>query len=152
VALGTWLMCALYRTVFGMSFAGFRRLIKDPAGREQSVREKLLSHAFGRVAPEMIGRWRAGRPGARQRALLLAGLEREWDRLADMVRASRVDGERLTRLFTRAGVPFMPADFGFSAADIREALVAAKEIRPRFSLLGLLDSLCALEGCIRAAL
>jgi glycerol-1-phosphate dehydrogenase [NAD(P)+] len=109
----------------------------EAAWRQQA--EKVFSHIDREFSASRI-RWL--REDAKDR---LPRILARWDAILAIIREELPAPQALERLLTRLGVPLTPEDIGISAAEVREAFIATKDIRQKYVASTLLSDLGLLE-------
>jgi glycerol-1-phosphate dehydrogenase [NAD(P)+] len=151
VAFGTHLMTRLYNRVFRQSFDSFAKHVQqaaEPAGAPDEAREERLRRAYGPVADQALAAYREGLADTARRNTVLERLEPAWPGLARRVAQELQSPEETDRLLARARLTVDPDGLGYDHAMIEDALLCAKEIRRRYTLLSLLDELGVLEALV----
>ncbi len=153
VALGTWIMVQLYKKFFSMSFdeLGTLLTIKDEAVYS-SKRLKLLRSEYGKYAGPIEAQWNEKRPTLSGKDAAVARLKEAWKLLQEEVDTHVPSSEVLSRHFEKVGVPYRPKHFNFDINFIKRAVLCAKEMRTRYTLLSLLDDLFILEEVVDSVL
>jgi len=154
VAVGTYLVTALYHRLVGrtldeievsvdsvLSVEGRRRM-----KRVEEARVALLRKLFGASAESLVSRYYASRPTPERRREVLSRLKSHWTEICDAVQEYLPPPEELSASFRRIPVPHRPQKVGLSPDMRHSALLCAKEVRTRYSLLTLLDELGMLES------
>jgi glycerol-1-phosphate dehydrogenase [NAD(P)+] len=85
-------------------------------------------------------------------ALRLTGLRAVWPDLSARLAARLWPAERMVAHLRAAGAPAAPGDIGLTGADLRAAVVKARFLRSRYTLLDLLDECGLLDRAVAAAL
>jgi glycerol-1-phosphate dehydrogenase [NAD(P)+] len=67
----------------------------------------------------------------------LATLRDEWAALRQRLRAQLIPSSELRDLLQRAGCPVTPGEIGLTPGEVRESVVAARQIRRRYTVLDL---------------
>lgn len=153
VALGTFLIGHLYHRVFRRDFDEIQRLSKSKAFAEQrGKREVRIRRTYGPLAEVMITRWRTNLPTEERLKYIGLRLSNKWEELRRIVSDSIPKPPELVRLFNQVGVPYHPGAMGFASEQLEDALICAKEMHTKYSLLNLLDELGLLEFFTRELL
>lgn len=145
VGVASLMVQRLYRTVLATQPQAWPEPVTVAAGEhERSVRE-----AYGRAAQGLLEEQRAWPDGpwrlfGRSRAELearRAHLARRWERALTAVQPYLLDGARLEGFLRRAGAPASWAHLGLARAVVEASLTAARELRPRYTVLHLAGEL-----------
>lgn len=89
---------------------------------------------LGPVCWAAVARKRLDGPAS---AALAARLHRDWSAIASRLRAVGRPAAELRAVLTRAGAPTKPEDLGLDRNTYRDAVLGAREIRDRFTVLDL---------------
>ncbi|HUX50917.1 MAG TPA: sn-glycerol-1-phosphate dehydrogenase [Spirochaetia bacterium] len=153
VAVGTYLVSTLYHKFVSRPFAEIRAAVEaaiaegaDKASARIAQREVLLRRLFGESGDPLVERLHQSQPTAERRRLVLQKLEAGWDALRGEVVAHLPAGKAVAESFARTGVAYDPVAIGISKEILHAAVLCAKEVRPRYSLLALLDDLGMLDA------
>ena len=144
VAVGCVLMLSLAHALAErpVDFERARRATRSYSAEAWAERMKK---AYGPAAPEVIElecKAQKNDPAARLRRIDAA--ERRWDEVTALLRALPAP-EEMSRTLAVAGCPSSPKEIGLDASTLLTALVCAKEMRARYTLLQLLWDLDILE-------
>ncbi|WP_455382436.1 sn-glycerol-1-phosphate dehydrogenase [Salinispira pacifica] len=153
VAVGTYLVTKLYHRLvarpfeeleasvhFALSAEGKKRFEKRSAERVA-----LTGELFGDSAELLVQRHLESRPTPERRKEVLRKLRSGWEELRRTVAEHLPEPEELSRSLSRLPVPHKPEEIGISRELLHSALLCAKQVRTRYSLLSLLDELGMLE-------
>nr|MDO8087862.1 sn-glycerol-1-phosphate dehydrogenase [Candidatus Sigynarchaeum springense] len=153
VALGTYFVSALYHEVFSLEYEELEKLALASTGSHPpAAREARLLAAFGPLGSKMVESWRntirkrAGAPA------ILDRLSRNWADLTRLEKKTIFGIPELGNLMAESDIPFEPAKLGYTAVLMEDAILCAKEIRDRYTLLTLLDDLSLLEHFCKVVL
>ena len=144
VAVGSVLMLTLAHR-FAERPVDFDRARWLAAGYSESDWCGLMHRTYGPAADEVIAlekRCRKNAPDARLRRI--DAIEKNHDRICAMFR-SLPGPEELARTLELAGCPSAPAQIGLDRQTLFNALISAKEMRGRYTLLQFLWDLGCLE-------
>jgi glycerol-1-phosphate dehydrogenase [NAD(P)+] len=145
VALGLWLSSKLYHVVFDQSFDDFLKLFNEHKNDESEAdRIKLLKTAFYPTPDRYIENWKRGRINEIQQKERLASLKSIWIDIQSLIKQFLGKQQELEKLMVSTSITFKPEAFGFSKELITHALIGAKEIRERYTILAFLDELSIL--------
>lgn len=89
--------------------------------------------------------------GVTDRARRFTELRERWGEIWAALALLRPDPASLRLALKAAGAPATPADLGFSAEEVERALLAAREIRKRYTVLDLAAEVGLLDGWAREA-
>ena len=152
VAVGTYLASMLYHRLIDRQFAELEESVArarraDSATRTgEEARVALIRRLFGESGELLVGRYREGRPDDGRRKRTLDALAPRWDSFTASIRAHLPPLHEVAASFDRVGVPYDPVKLGISRDIVHAALLCAKEVRTRYSVLTLLDELGLLEA------
>ncbi|HUX11702.1 MAG TPA: sn-glycerol-1-phosphate dehydrogenase [Spirochaetia bacterium] len=160
VAVGTYIVASLYHRFVSRSFAEIESAVAamreaDGARRSAEVAEErveLLRRLFGSSASTLEERYLATRPNVARRQLVLSRAKSSWSGITHAVAVHLPPPDRLAQSFRRTGVRFHPGEMAISRDLLHAAVLCAKEVRPRYSLLTLLDEMGMLESEAEAVL
>ncbi len=136
VGIGTVLITRLYKL---LSEAGLESesILEISYPQVETWREEI-NRAFLAAAPEVIAleerTQKNAREGWEQRIKVIA---ERWPQILEVLHSVPSDQE-IRALLTRAGGVVNPEDVGISSELVRDAIVYAKEVRPRYTVLQLL--------------
>lgn len=154
VAVGTFLVTTLYHRLVARPFEELEESVEavlSPDGwkrmkRVEEARVALLRKLFGASAESLVTRYFDSRPTAERRREVLSKLRRHWAEIRRAVGDHLPTPEALSASLDRIPVPHRPKEAGISSDLLHAALLCAKEVRTRYSLLTLLDELGMLES------
>ncbi len=153
VAVGTYLVSALYHEVFSLDYNELEELVLASRDSHPSeAREVRILATYGPLGPKMVESWRNT---LHRRASASANLDRLSKNWADLIRLEKkfvFSLPELGRLMVEADIPFQPAKLGYTAALLEDAILCAKEIRDRYTILTFLDDLSLLEHFCKLSL
>ena len=115
----------------------------DPEPLDEAALTECYGVELGRSCWRELARKRVDAEGA---AELTDRLRRDWPEIVARCLAVSRPVAEIEAVLGRAGAPTTPADIGVPAAAFREAMLHAREIRDRFTCLGL----AALSGRLEA--
>ncbi len=146
VAFGTLLISRLYRKIFSLGFDDFRNLLRQSGPAESSADRTLrLKRAYGTAAPERIEFWRSTLPCCGRDEELEEIFGERWSGMQESVRRELPSEEELVSIMTRVGLHTGPAGLGYDRQVLEDAVICAKEISYKYSILYFLDELGILE-------
>lgn len=150
VAVATTLAARMYGRLRESTHSGvnIERLVACAPGAEELRRrslahfEPLLGTEAAREVARMIARKHAGGDDLRRRLAVIAADPRTfWDRLATGLRPA----EELIAAYRAGGVPTQAAQLGIPRDELHDALIYARHIRDRYTVLDLAADLGLLE-------
>ena len=114
-----------------------------PSGWQQ-VAGRIRRH-FGPLAGEILeqnaGRYKNPEETWRRRRRIAE----RWNEIRSRARPLLWPADRIGRILREAGAPATPVELGIERSWVRAGIVAAKEVRPRYTVLQLADDLGLLE-------
>ena len=120
-----------------------------PVVRPTAIDEASMVSRFGDSMATTCGReWRKKALDADGASALNAKLERLWPELREAYRAFALPVERMRDALASAGGPTTAIELGLDVAFYREAVLHAREMRDRYSVLDLLGDAGRLEACV----
>lgn len=141
VGVATPIVARLYEALFEEPSPG--PAAPSPAGWEE-VSGRIRRH-FGPLAGEILAqneaRYRDPREAWRRRRRIAA----RWGEIRSRARPLIWPADQIVRLLREAGAPATPEELGIEPGWVRAGIVAAKEVRPRYTVLQLADDLGLLE-------
>jgi len=146
VALGMYLMSRMYKKVFAEGFKGLVKLHEKHKNRQDNaLRKQRLERSFKVMAQEKITSWENSIPDRERLLSLWNKLETHWEELETFYKNTVLSPAEIEQYYDQVKLKFRPQDYDYSRELVEDALICAKEIRPRFTLLTLLDSLSLLD-------
>jgi len=152
VGVGTVLIAALYERLFGLDLAaidveGLIAAWPTPATIEAEVRAALPA---GTIADRAVVESLAKHPTPEQLRSRFLLLRECWSDLRERARAQLLPSMELRQRLQAVGAPSTPAEIGLTSDRLRESLVAARQIRRRYTILDLLAETGLLKGSAMA--
>lgn len=139
VGVTTLLMIRMYEKFFGG---------QPPRAQSRPGQQRWLADVeriFGATAPTVIAQAEANAYTDDQRADQRRRVLDRWAQFQSLAASLAGQRQALTEEIASLGGPVHPRDFGYTRQDTYDALVYAKEVRPRYSLLRLMDAFGVLE-------
>ncbi|WP_324668655.1 sn-glycerol-1-phosphate dehydrogenase [Geochorda subterranea] len=145
VGVASALVQRIYRTLLATQPSSW----PEPAPVDVADHERWVRQGFGRVAATLLeeqrawadGPWRLFGRGRQDLAARRAQIERRWDRVVASVQPYLLDPERLAAALHDAGAPSSWRAIGLAPELVATSLVAAPEVRPRYTVLHLMREL-----------
>ncbi len=106
----------------------------DQAAWEEKMRALYGAAADGIIALEQ----KAGKNDVAKRDKRLAVIKEKWEEIRRAIQEDLPAAEEMAALLRSLGAPTEPEEINIPAARAREAVVVAKEVRDRYTLLQLL--------------
>jgi glycerol-1-phosphate dehydrogenase [NAD(P)+] len=144
VGANTVVAAALYHRLYDETpdFASAR---KARASFDEEAWAKRMTAAYGKAAPGVIAlEKQAGKNSPEACLKQIDAMEAHWEEIRQVI-AGLPDAEKLADILRSVGAPSSPREVGVSKALFREGVVAAKEVRDRFTLWQMLWDLGLLE-------
>jgi glycerol-1-phosphate dehydrogenase [NAD(P)+] len=146
VAFGMYLMSRMYRMVFAEGFEGLVKLHETYKNRRDiDLRKQRLERSFKVMAKEKIASRESNSADPEKIRYLWNTLESRWEELEAFYKNTVLSPTDIERFYGKVNLDYKPQDYGYSRELVEDALICAKEIRPRFTLLTLLDHLSLLD-------
>lgn len=145
VAIGTRVAAALYERLMAMDADAID--VDALAERWRPWEEVCpgLRAAHGPLFEAVEPEAKKQHPTREQLRAELTLIRDRWDAIRDRIRPLLLSPARLIELHEAAGVPLDPAAVGQSRASVRHAMLHAKDVRARFTVLDLASELGVLE-------
>ncbi|MFH1571060.1 MAG: hypothetical protein ABIL09_23910, partial [Gemmatimonadota bacterium] len=129
----------------------------DPAGLAAAHptladQEARVAAAFGALAPAVLPHTREGHPAPAELRRRLEQVVREWPDLSAALRAIWRSGAEIRRDLVAADCPVTFAELGIGPERARNALLLARFVRARYTILDLLAEVGLLEAWAPEAL
>lgn len=136
VGVGAILAIRLYRKLAGSDpdFEAAKLHVYYKDGWENEMRNYYGLAAEGIIALEEKAH--KNDPALRNERLNMT--EKNWPEICRMIRSGLPETEEMEKLLSSFGAPINPAQIGISGGEVRNAVIAAKEVRDRYTLLQLL--------------
>jgi len=141
VGVATVIVSRLYEAVFEKPSHG--AAAPAPAGWEQ-VAGRIRRH-FGPLAGEILEQNAARYKDPEEAWSRRRRAAERWNEIRSRARPLIWPPSEVERLLLEAGAPASPAELGIEPGWVRAAILAAKEVRPRYTVLQLADDLGLLE-------
>lgn len=125
-----------------IDFASARNASFDASAWEEKVRNCFGQAAEGILALEE----RSGKNNLEKRNQRLTILENKWPLIRDTIKENLPSSQKMIQLLQSLGAPVRPSQVGISDEMTRDAIILAKEIRDRFTLLQMLWDTGLLES------
>lgn len=123
----------------------FNKALDGAASFDETAWRARVEAYFGRSAPGVIAQIDPrGRYGAESRLRRLEKLQAHWPELQTIL-DDMPSPHQLRALLADAGAPVNPRDIGVTVEDAVDSVRMAKEARPKYTILGVLDDLGLLE-------
>ena len=143
VGIGMIAVTKMYETLENeqFDFASLKERSFDYAAWEKKVKDCYQDAAPGIIALEE----KAQKNNLDKRNKRLAILEEKWPKILRTIKESLPSSAEMEKLLASLGAPINPAQIGVSSELVEDAVILAKEVRDRFTLLqvlwdtGLLD-------------
>lgn len=143
VGIGMIAVTKMYETLENeqFDFASLKERSFDYAAWEKKVKDCYQDAAPGIIALEE----KAQKNNLDERNKRLAILEEKWPEILRTIKESLPSSAEMEKLLASLGAPINPAQIGVSSELVEDAVILAKEVRDRFTLLqvlwdtGLLD-------------
>ena len=143
VGIGMIAVTKMYETLENeqFDFASLKERSFDYAAWEKKVKDCYQDAAPGIIALEE----KAQKNNLDKRNKRLAILEKKWPEILRTIKESLPSSAEMEKLLASLGAPINPAQIGVSSELVEDAVILAKEVRDRFTLLqvlwdtGLLD-------------
>ena len=143
VGIGMIAVTKMYETLENeqFDFASLKERSFDYAAWEKKVKDCYQDAAPGIIALEE----KAQKNNLDKRNKRLAILEEKWPEILRTIKESLPSSAEMEKLLASLGAPINPAQIGVSSELVEDAVILAKEVRDRFTLLqvlwdtGLLD-------------
>ena len=149
VGLGTVAIAALYERLLARDLTG---LDVDGVARRWPSWERAEQRIQASFGPELADRAvQESRPKHLDAGLLRERLEllrERWPELRERLRRQLLSAEQLREQLREAGCPTTPGQIGLSDARLKETYRRAQMIRPRYTVLDLLNETGLLEECV----
>lgn len=113
--------------------------------------ESTLAARHGSLWPAIREEARSKHRGAADRAERFARFRERWTEIWTALDPLRPDPASLRDALRRAGAPTTPADLGLPVESVERALLSAREIRNRYTILDLAAEVGLLHGWAREA-
>lgn len=139
VGVTTLLMIRMYEKFFG----GQPPRVQPRPNQRRWLAD--VERVFGPTAPTVVAQAEANAYTDAQRADQRDRVAARWADFAALAASLAAQRQALTEEIAALGGPVHPRDFGYTRQDTYDALVYAKEVRPRYSLLRLMDAFGVLE-------
>lgn len=146
VGIGTLAITALCERLLARDFtrldiAALCAVWPAPQAVERRVR---ATHTDPVLVEKAVDFSLAKHPTQEQLAARLRLLKERWPSLRERLRAQLIPAAELRQMLQAAGCPVEPEAIGLSQADLRASYVAARQIRPRYTVL----DMAAEAGCL----
>ena len=115
-------------------FAALKERSFDYAAWEKKVKDCYQDAAPGIIALEE----KAQKNNLDKRNKRLAVLEEKWPKILHTIKESLPSSKEMENLLANLGAPINPAQIGISPQLVEDAVILAKEVRDRFTLLQIL--------------
>jgi glycerol-1-phosphate dehydrogenase [NAD(P)+] len=150
VGLGTVLVTMLYERLLlhdltRVDVEARVAALPSAAAVERTVRTSLPA---GEVADRAVVESLAKHPTPEQLRTRLALPRERWPALQDRLRAQLLPSQELRRMLRELGAVALPEELGVSPARLRADLLAARQIRRRYTVLDLAAEVGLLETCV----
>lgn len=143
VGICTLITSMLYEELFSMDPDRFEwKKIWD---HDRSNKEGDIKDYWGPFAGEVLAEFSKKQMTLDKKEAELERLIDDWDDIAASVGAFLRPSSEIKRILTEAGAKTHYSDIGASAEDIRRAIVMARTMRSRYTILDLADDLNVLE-------
>ncbi|MBN2150144.1 MAG: sn-glycerol-1-phosphate dehydrogenase [Candidatus Lokiarchaeota archaeon] len=153
VAVGTYIVSALYHEVFSLEYDEFKNLALDSThSRRSESRERRLLAAYGPLGERMVGSWRSSMAGRSEMSARMGRISESWDELASLRDRYVFSLPALEKLMGEASIPLEPAELGYTMSLLEDAILCARLIRDRYTILSFLDDFSLLEHFCSAVL
>jgi glycerol-1-phosphate dehydrogenase [NAD(P)+] len=141
---------AASRTVARLQ-AEFLARDEPPRVAPQPIDVAATRQRYGRLADECLAVMRNKALDAGRAQALNAKLEQSWPAIRARLQAIALPPERIEQAMCAAGAAMRPEDLGVDPAFYRDAVLHAREIRGRYSVLDLAADAGLLEGLVDRA-
>jgi glycerol-1-phosphate dehydrogenase [NAD(P)+] len=152
VAVGTYLVSMLYHRLVSRPVEELAQSLEAALEEESrngksraEERVALIRKLFGPSGDLLVDRYLNSRPDAARRRMVVEKLRHRWDEFSASILKNLPRPEQIAGAFVRTGVPYDPVKLGIRMDIVHSALLCAKEVRTRYSVLSLLDELGILE-------
>jgi glycerol-1-phosphate dehydrogenase [NAD(P)+] len=146
VAFGLLLSEKLYQAVFGQSFEEFLQKYELYHEKEsKSSRIQRLERAYTPLHEKYLESYKKSKVEDVKKKKLLSELEKKWTIIQEWIEKFIGPEGELETFMDSTSIPIHLSDFKFSKEMALDALLCAKEIRDRYTILTLLDQIGILE-------
>lgn len=154
VAVGTVAVLRLYDWLSRQELAGFdpEAIVRDAPSLAAKAGEIARLLGQGEIAARALDETRAKHVEGGALGGRLHRLRAVWPDLAARLAARVWPADRMVAHLRAAGAPAGPADIGLTMADLRAAVLAARFLRSRYTVLDLLDEIGMLHRAVDEAL
>ncbi len=138
VGIGTVAVTRLYEMLLQtpVDFEKARRHARDFRFAQW---EEHMRRTYGIAAPEVIAlEKRVGKNSPEKHARRIAVIQERWPQLQQLIRELLPPSQQIAGLLSDIGAPVNPFAVGVDQETIADSILAAKEVRDRYSLLQLL--------------
>ncbi|MBI4575839.1 MAG: sn-glycerol-1-phosphate dehydrogenase [Planctomycetes bacterium] len=149
VGVATVVTATLYEEVLGLDsidVTGCLGRYRDTEAREPEIRSR-----YGRLADETLAEVRAKQVPRDRKLSELERMRVNWPQWRSGLRAMVVPARQVREALAAAGCPTRAEDLGVTGEELEDAILHAREIRGRYTVLDLADDLGLLEGFARRA-
>ena len=141
VGLGAWIILNIYQTVLPLSI---QEIMDKYTVAEQ--RAGRLANAFGPLHEQFLSGWDSKKGSRRNIGFMLRENAEIWNDFRKSEEFPEGFLDRVHTYLVNAKIGIKLEDYGYEKEEILNVIVAAKEIRERFTILEFLDSIGCLEG------
>ena len=152
VGVATLTTAALYEVVRSWDPRSLDRADRLARHPEWSARALEVEQRFGSLAPAVLPQARQAHPTRDELARRLDLLSTQWDDILAEVATTLRPARALAAQLRAAGAPVTYAELGISDDRARTAVLAARDIRPRYTVLHLAADLGQLPHWVDRAL
>lgn len=147
VGIGTVIALKAYARIAGLEpdFAAIKTLPRKPVEAwEREIGAAFLEAADGILELEK----KSGKNSPEKLAVRLAAIEENWDEIKDLARNAAGSARMVREILEKLEAPVMPHQIGVPKEMARQAILYAKELRDRYTVLQLLWDLGELESFV----
>ncbi|HWR22950.1 MAG TPA: sn-glycerol-1-phosphate dehydrogenase [Feifaniaceae bacterium] len=151
VGAATVTVCRLYERLASMGRPDFEAARRSARTFDETLWETQIRNVYGSAASELIENAKRDGGNSRERRLeRIRAMEANWDAISDVI-AHLPASESVADLLKGLHAPSGPAEAGIGAALVYDALLYAKELRGRYTVLQLLWDLGLMEEFAKEA-
>lgn len=149
VGVGTIAIAALYERLLDRDLTGLKIPELTRAWPDWSEVERRIRSTFSsRLQDQVVEQSRPKYLAADQLAARLSVAKERWPELRERLRAQLLPAAQLRQQLRQAGSPTTPGEIGLRAEQLRATYRRAQMIRPRYTVLDLLNEAGVLDECV----
>lgn len=144
VGVATTLITGLYKKLVAQKI-DFKKAMEQAQGFDEAKWKENMQSYFHNIAQDLIEEIQGDkRYSTENRIARIKKLEEQWPKIQNILN-DIPSSEQICALLESANAPSKPKDIGITVEEAIDSIRFAKEVRPKYTILGVLDDLGLLE-------